>query len=379
MKRSSLAVAVIAGLSLAAAASAAQRNQTLFIQQNTDGSQLRAGDALVANGDGQDALYRGNVFVRMVQDPENLVATHASGKPVYVTDAEGAMIRGNLANFEGDVFVSEDAPEIVYYRKEIVQARGAKFSGFGQAHGGGGSSGSADMTLHGGNVLITPTSYSIFWGSYGTDIQSGMATFFNGFSGSSIANDSDEYYGTTNGYVSGKTVNGGVYHDSTTPPKRALSTSGAVAEACKISNNNPDPNGLYFIFTSTGAGHVSYCAWHSWGTCSNGAQVQVAYMPNISGISGCNPNSTVSGQSEGLAALANVTSHEFSEAITDPRGTGWTDSSGAENGDKCAWSFHNNVNFSNGSVWKLQMEWSNNAYNSGTGYANTSGQLGCLQ
>ena len=379
MKCSNLAVAILAGLSVAAAASAAPRNQTLYIMHNTDGSQLRAGDVLVANGGGQDALYRGNVFVRMVQDPDNLVATHGSGKPIYITDAEGAMVRGGLANVEGDIFVSEDAPEIVYYRKEIVQARGAKFAGNGQAHGGGGSSGSADMTLHGGNVMITPTSYSIFWGSYGTDIQSGMATFFNGFSGSSIANDSDEYYGTTNGYVSGKTVNGAVYQDSTTPPKRALSTSGAVAEACKISNNNPDPNGLYFIFTSTGAGHVSYCAWHSWGTCSNGAQVQVAYMPNISGISGCNPNSTVSGQSEGLAALANVTSHEYSEAITDPRGTGWTDSSGAENGDKCAWSFHNNVTFSNGSVWKLQMEWSNNAYNSGTGYANTSGQLGCLQ
>ncbi|MDE1885765.1 MAG: hypothetical protein KGH92_07650, partial [Xanthomonadaceae bacterium] len=211
-----------------------------------------------------------------------------------------------------------------------------------------------------------------------TDIQSGMATFFNGFSASSIANASTEYYGTTNGYVSGKTSNGAVYFD-TNPPKRALSTSSAVAEACKISNNNPDPNAVYFIFTSTGAGHVSYCAWHSWGSCSNGAPVQVAYMPNISGVSGCNPNSTVSGQSEGLAALANVTSHEYSEAITDPRGTGWTDSSGAENGDKCAWSFHNNVTFSNGSVWKLQMEWSNNAYNSGTGYANTSGQLGCLQ
>lgn len=378
MKCSSLAVAIFTGLCVAAAATAAPRNQTLYILHNTDGSQLRAGDVLVANGDGQDALYRGGAFVRMVQDTGNLVATHSAGKPVYLTDAEGAMVRGDLANFDGDVFVSEDAPEIVYYRKEIVHARAATFAGFGAAHGGGGASGSADLTLHGGNVLITPTSYSIFWGSYGTDIQSGMAKFFNGFSGSSIANDSTEYYGTTNGYVSGKTTNGAVYSDSN-PPKRALTTSSAVAEACKITNNNPDPNGVYFIFTSTGAGHASYCAWHSWGSCSNGAQVQVAYMPNITGLAGCNPNSTVSGESEGLAALANVTSHEFSEAITDPRGTGWTDSSGSENGDKCAWSFHNNVNFSNGSVWKLQMEWSNNAYNSGTGYANTSGQLGCLQ
>ncbi|MDE1885370.1 MAG: hypothetical protein KGH92_05630, partial [Xanthomonadaceae bacterium] len=179
MKRSSLAIAIFAGVCVATAAGAAQRNQTLFIQHNTDGSQLRAGDVLVADGNGQAALYQGNVFVRMVQDPENLVATHGSGKPVYITDADGAMVRGNLANFGGDVFISEDAPEIVYYRREFVQARGAKFAGYGQAHGGGGSSGSADMTLHGGNVLITPTSYSIFWGSYGTDIQSGMATFFN--------------------------------------------------------------------------------------------------------------------------------------------------------------------------------------------------------
>src|SRR5437879_4343745 len=83
--------------------------------------------------------------------------------------------------------------------------------------------------------------------------------------------------------------------------------SDAVAEACKVTNNNPDPNGVYFLYTSTGAGHVNYCAWHSHGTCSNGAPVQVAYMPNIDGIAGCDPGSTTS-HSQGLSALANVTS-----------------------------------------------------------------------
>jgi hypothetical protein len=372
MKRSSLAVAILASL-CAVGAGAAQRNQTLYVLHNVDGSQLRAGDVLVANGTGQDALYRNNVFLRMVQDPENLVGAQSGDHPLYVTDASGQVVRGGLANFEGDVFVSADAPQIIFPNRAEAGARAM------QAHSkGGGGGGSPDMTLHGGNVLTTATTYSIFWGSYGSDIQSGMATFFNGFSGSSIANASTEYYGTSDGYVSGRTNNGTVYSDAN-PPKRALSTSSAVAEACKMSGNNPDPNGVYFIFTSTGAGHVNYCAWHSWGSCSNGAPVQVAYMPNISGLAGCNPNTDVSSQSEGLAALANVTSHELSEAITDPRGTGWTDSSGAENGDKCAWSFHNDVKFSNGSMWKLQMEWSNNAYNSGTGYANSSGQDGCLQ
>jgi hypothetical protein len=147
-----------------------------------------------------------------------------------------------------------------------------------------------------------------------------------------------------------------------------------------MTNTNPDPDALYRIYTSTGAGHVSYCAWHSYGNCSNGAPIQVAYMPNIDGIAGCDPgnNYGVSG-SQGLRALANVTAHELSETITDPRNGGWYDSSNGENGDKCAWSFAHAVTLKNGSVWQLQMEWSNNAYNAGTGYPNRSGQNGCLQ
>jgi hypothetical protein len=191
-----------------------------------------------------------------------------------------------------------------------------------------------------------------------------------------MAGDSTEYSGT-NGKVTANSTYLGHTFDTTTAPKRALSTSGAVSEACKITGNNPDPSAVYFIFTSTGAGHVNYCAWHSWGTCSNGAQIQVAYMPNITGLSGCDPGS-YAGHSEGLAALANVTSHELSEATTDPRGAGWFDSSGAENGDKCAWAFNGNETLSNGSVWYLQGEWSNAAYDSNTGLPNRSGQNGCL-
>ena len=159
-----------------------------------------------------------------------------------------------------------------------------------------------------------------------------------------------------------------------------MSVSTAVAEACKVSNNNPDPNALYLIYTSTGAGHVSYCAWHSYGSCSNGAPVQVAYMPNIDGLAGCDPQDTFgTGHSQGLAAVANVTAHELSETITDPRNGGWYDSGGAENGDKCAWTFVGAVTLKNGSTWKLQQEWSNAAFTAGTGNPNNSGQKGCIQ
>ena len=34
-----------------------------------------------------------------------------------------------------------------------------------------------------------------------------------------------------------------------------------------------------------------------------------------------------------------MTSHELSESITDPLLNNWYDSTGFENGDKCAWEF----------------------------------------
>jgi hypothetical protein len=258
----------------------------------------------------------------------------------------------------------QDPPAKLHYAK-----------GGGSHHGG---TSSPDMTYGGGSVLTTNKTQAIFWGTswstYSGDKISGMDSFFSGFGGSNIEGIAGEYSSIQNSstYL-------GHQLDTSAAPSRALSTSAAIAEACKMTGNSPDPSAVYFLFTDTGAGHVNYCAWHSWGTCSNGAQVQVAYMPNIDGLAGCDPSDTSTGHSEGLAALANVTSHELMEAITDPRGTGWTDSSGSEIGDKCAWVFNGLVTLANNTTWKLQMEWSNHAYDTNTGLPNLSGQNGCLQ
>jgi hypothetical protein len=375
MKRLTLVSAILASV-CSIAAVAAQRNQTQFILQDAEGSHLRTGDALVADGAGKVALYRDNNFVVMLHDPEDLVAQRGTAKmPLYITDAQGSAVRGDLASFSGDLFVSAEAPQIVLPDRASVVAREASRKAAG--HGGGGSS--PLMTAHGGTVLTSNKTMAIFWGAWNNpgDIITGLDAFFGGWGNSGMAADSTEYAGS-NGQVTKASSYLGHTIDASTVPTKALSTTQAVNEACKITNNNPDPLGVYFIYTSTGAGHVNYCAWHSWGTCSNGKPVQVAYMPNITGIAGCNPGSDVSSESEGLAALANVTSHELSEAITDPRGAGWFDSSGAENGDKCAWSFDHDVTIG-GKSWALQMEWSNAAYTAGSGHPNLSGQLGCLQ
>src|SRR4029077_8580996 len=147
----------------------------------------------------------------------------------------------------------------------------------------------------------------------------------------------------------------------------------------------PDPqgNGYYPVYSDVKRGNAGYCAWHSAGTCVSGSAhmpVQFAFFFNLDGDPGCEPQDTQTGHSQGLAALANVTAHEISEARSDPTWPGsWYDSSGAENGDKCAWTFNvPYVFFPSGSKWKLQGEWSNKAYTAGTGYPNLYGQKGCV-
>jgi len=107
--------------------------------------------------------------------------------------------------------------------------------------------------------------------------------------------------------------------------------------------------------------------------------VQFAFFFSLDGDPGCDPQSTVSSESQGLAALANVTGHELSEARSDPQLNAWYDSSGAENADKCAWTFGGPyVSFSNGTRWKIQGNWSNYAFDNNLGYPNSSGQNGCV-
>jgi hypothetical protein len=158
-------------------------------------------------------------------------------------------------------------------------------------------------------------------------------------------------------------------------------TSAILAEVCNVIGSGAVANGYYPVYTDAPRKHAGYCAWHSYGQC-NGVPVQFAFFFSLDGDAGCDPQDTQTGHSQGLAALANVSGHEYSEAVTDPRNGGWYDSGGSENADKCAWAWPTGappyVTFTNGSNWKIQGNWSNQAYDSGTGLPNGSGQLGCI-
>ncbi len=245
-----------------------------------------------------------------------------------------------------------------------------------------------NMTYHGGKIMPTAVTKAIYWGqswnnsTFIGDKISGLDTWYSGFSSSNYAITSDEYTGT-NGQVGPGTTHQGHVVDASTA-SGGNNTSVILNEVCKevtAGNITPDPsgNGYYPVYVDVKRGNAGYCAYHSAGMCGSHL-VQFAFFFNLDGDPGCDPADTTTGHSQGLAALSNVSGHELSEARTDPASPGaWYDSSGQENGDKCAWTFNvPSVTFSNGSTWKIQGEWSNAAFTAGTGYSNSKGQKGCL-
>jgi hypothetical protein len=241
---------------------------------------------------------------------------------------------------------------------------------------------SPNMTYHGGKIMPTAVTETIFWGTswatYTGDKITGMDTWYLGFGNSNYAKTSDEYTGT-NGQVGAATSHLGHIID-TSKASGGNTTAPILAEVCKvITSPDPSGNGYYAVYTDLPRGNAGFCAWHSAGTCA-GKAVQFAFFWKLDGDPGCDPADTSGLHSQGLAAIANVSGHELSEARSDPANPGaWFDSAGEENGDKCAWTFNVPlVGFSNGSQWKIQGEWSNAAFTAGTGYPNSSGQKGCI-
>jgi len=272
----------------------------------------------------------------------------------------------------------------IHWTREESAAREAKAAAGGKR--------TANMVYHNGKIMPTAVTKAIFWGpswansSFVGDKITGLDAFYTGHSGSNYAKTVDEYTGL--GVQVGATTTHQGHVIDTSTASGGGSTSAILAEVCKmITSPDPAGNGYYPVYTDVPRGNAGYCAYHASGTCpaSGSTVLQFAFFWKLDGDAGCDPQDTTTGHSQGLAALANVSAHELSEARSDPSTTtatgpgAWWDGSGAENGDKCAWTFNvPSVRFSDGNSWKLQGEWSNAAFTASTGYPNSSGQLGCL-
>ena len=152
---------------------------------------------------------------------------------------------------------------------------------------------------------------------------------------------------------------GGSYVDTSSSPAKRPGSSAISAEAVKaakhfgVSGNNVSivvalPHGI-----APSGFKTQYCAWHNW----NGtvAYTNLPYLPDAG--SGCGQGSV---NSPGLLdGISIVEGHEQAETETDPQpSSGWTDSTGAEIGDKCAWINMSNQTL-NGATFAMQPLWSN--------------------
>ena len=241
-----------------------------------------------------------------------------------------------------------------------------------------------DLVYHNGVILPSVTTQAIYWGtSWGTytgDKISGLDKWYSylgtvsGGAGSSYEATVNEYTDKAKERVSSSVTYGGHIVDATALPKN-LTSSAILAEVCKVSPS-PAANGYYPVYVDRKRGAAGYCAYHSWGACGS-TPVEFGFFFNLDGDGGCDPKSTVSGESQGLAAIANVSGHELSETRSDPKGNAWYSLTGNENGDNCAWTFGG----PDGTNWKMQGEWSD-AANDGTspngpGYTTSLG-TGCV-
>jgi len=105
-----------------------------------------------------------------------------------------------------------------------------------------------------------------------------------------------------------------------------------------------DPNGVYFVLTAPYVAETSgflsqYCGWHTYNYYNN-TPIKYAFVGNPAAAMGaCSVQSAGPNGDAQADAMVSVVAHELEEAATDPQVNAWYDSSGAENADKCAWTF----------------------------------------
>ena len=252
------------------------------------------------------------------------------------------------------------------------------------------------MTWGGGSIQTAPAVYIVFWGWHGSD-PAGQGpyqqAFFNGVGGSSWNGSQTQYCNPTTDptgllCAAGASHVGnpggvlkGTWADETNPVPASPADPAIMAEAARAAahfgNTTPASNASaqYIIDTphgnSTSGFGTQWCAYHG-AVGSSAGILSYTDFPYISDAgASCGQNFINSGTAGLLDGVSIVGGHEFAESETDPvPSTGWTDSIGAETGDKCAWiqigpGAAGNVSLSTG-TFAVQSLWSN-AANEGAG------------
>jgi Phosphate-induced protein 1 conserved region len=229
------------------------------------------------------------------------------------------------------------------------------------------------ITYHGGALIQSPVVYVIWYGNWnssnGSDTPAGqqiVRDFLNSIGGSPYFNINKTY--STNAYtITGNVTFGGEYAEPTsaTATSVKLTDTGVlnVINTALVNKKLPyDPNGVYFVLTSSAnvskSGFcTSYCGWHTSGNATAG-KVRYSFVGNANKcINSCAAQSAPSPNGNpGVDGMISVIAHELEETTTDADpSSGYVDSKGAENGDKCAWTFGTTQTTSTGAYYNVTL------------------------
>jgi Phosphate-induced protein 1 conserved region len=253
--------------------------------------------------------------------------------------------------------VEVGAPEIIAHRinPNVVGAQPPA----------GSTSATSPILYHtGGTVLPTPNVYLIWYGNWaqgnGTDIAAGqqiVRDFLHGIGGSPYFNINTSY--SLTGFTIDGNVNfGGETPDNYSQGKRLSDSKVQAVVRNALSRLGTDPNGVYFVLTSSDVSETSgfctrYCGWHTHASLS-GSDIKYSFVGNAARcISGCAAQTGGPNGNAGVDGMVSVIAHELEEATSDPDLNAWFDASGAENADKCAWTFGTTYPLSTGAYWNV--------------------------
>src|SRR5439155_12302007 len=146
------------------------------------------------------------------------------------------------------------------------------------------SSSSTNLRWWGGNIMPKVADIqAIFWGrgwsTTGGDKITGLDTFYSGMVSSGYAKTADEYYDSSNQYVTADIKYSGHKVDSLSTAANGSQKTPILNEVCKVIPA-PVENGYYPVYVDRPRGRAGYCAWHSAGDC-NGTPVQFAFFFNL--------------------------------------------------------------------------------------------------
>ncbi|MCA1818456.1 MAG: hypothetical protein LC620_00125 [Halobacteriales archaeon] len=250
-----------------------------------------------------------------------------------------------------------------------------------------------DMTNNNRKVLHEPKAYLIFWGDWDgaatgdPDHDKDLYTdLFEGVGGSAWFETMTQYEGTDRDASHSPPNNGAIQNsvdqyggsvvdnscnalpsglvatknDHFAPVVKYWAQSGASCMA-GVNRFGYDPDGVYVIFIPHDQRVESYgisclpgedcgCAYHDKVTSSAGNVIPFIVMPYQRDANGCK-----------TVAPTGLVSHVYAEAVTRPEVDvdGWADSNGAENGDKCQWTYNYEGEFPNHPTTTVQSHWSN--------------------